>query len=217
MLPSRQRLRALAFAPLLGTCVAGTTRALAEGGAAGGPPMSSTTIGLGVESLGLAPYPMPSKGARLSVVTAPGREIEATYIEAEKTVLLAEVAFSEAELRYRAWLSDSVYVGLGIGYRDVTVAYDVFMADDAPDEHVEEQHKMLTASAHFGAEYQVFGFVFVGIDLFGVSSPVKELNESDDFPEGAANYEEDPETYPYINSALGTSYHVARTYVKVRI
>ncbi len=182
---------------------------------AAGQGETASTAAVGVELTGRAPYPLSSRGARLAYALSPSQDIEITYVEAEKTVLLADFRFRELVLRHKIWLDPYVHCGYGVGLRDIDADYEVFVAGSSANQGVSEHHQAITGNVHFGVEFNPFSVFVIGSDLFGVSVPLRWLEHDDGFPPAAEEFEEDPKD-AYVSGGFKVSYHLIRTYLAVR-
>lgn len=172
-------------------------------------------VAVGLELTGRAPYPLESRGARLAYALTSGQDLELTYVEAKKTVLLADFRFRELVLRHKIWLDPYVHCGYGIGLRNIDVDYEVFVSGASANRDVSEHHQAITGNVHVGVEFNPFSIFVVGSDIFGVSVPLRWTANDDGFPTAAEDFEEDPKD-AYVSGGFKVSYHLLRTYLAVR-
>jgi len=183
---------------------------------------SNHTVSASYEFYGRAPYPGFSRGARVGYIFSNRQELGLSYVTAEQDLLLTSYQYNEYALMLSFWTSHYIYFGLGGGYRTVTINSQVFTQPAAENEatathQVHEQYKMLTANSALGIEIPIFANLVIGAEIFGVSTPIHWFKKTSNFPDNAAEYEEDPKSYPYIRDGLKTNYHLIRSFVKVRL
>ena len=174
------------------------------------------------EFYGRAPYPGYARGGRVGYIFSNRQEIGLSYVTSEQDLLLTAFSYSEYALMLSFPLNDYIYFGIGAGYRTVTIKSQVFTQSATSDEpavaqEVGEQYKMLTGNLLLGFEIPILANLVIGAEVFGLSSPVHWLKKSSDYPDNAADYEEDPKSYPYIRDGLKSNYHLLRSFVKVRL
>jgi hypothetical protein len=190
--------------------------ALAGGLAAPALAGSEDVVVAGVEATGSAPYPSLSRGLRLGYRPEDRYEIQLTYVESQRDVLLSHDEYKEYALRLAHQLIPLVHCGYGLALRDVTLDYDVFITDQADEKPVHEHAQAVAANAFLGLQTTAFNTVTVGSDLFTISVPLRWLKHDGRFPDDAAELEDDPKTFPYVASAFKTNMQFLRTYVEVR-
>lgn len=173
------------------------------------------------EFYGRAPYPLIARGGRIGYLTNGGLETELAHIISNHSVLMTDFRYRETTLMVKSSTGQYAYVGAGIGYRQVNLSSEVFLQGDAdngnPRVPVREQYKALTANLVLGFEAVLGKHFVLGFDLFSISSPVYWIKRSNNFPDNSEDYEEDPKSLPFIKEGLGTSYQMARTFIKVRL
>lgn len=179
---------------------------------------SSKTFAVGAELFGRSPYPLSSRGVRFDYLMREDLSVGFSYIESERSVLLADYRYTEACIVGKSFLSSLLHVSYGLGVRDVVLAYDIFEQEDeaAPDEQIAEKHQAMIANVRFGIDQTIFDTITIGTDLISVSSPLHWTKQDDRFPDGAKDYDEDPKGFPYIDAGFSTNVHVLRTYLLVR-
>lgn len=186
-----------------------------------GTAASENMYSVAYEFYGRSPYPITSRGARISYLPAGGSEIEVSHVRSSYTVLMTDFQYRETSLTMKARSGRYITLTGGLGYRTANLTSDVSIrsADEAMTSRVtvEEDFRAITANFGLGCEYAVSRNFLLGFDLFSVSSPVYTIKKTDNFPDNSAEYEEDPKSLPFIRDGLGTSYQMVRSYIKVRL
>lgn len=188
-----------------------------EAGAGTSSPRLGTNLSLGADFFGMAPYPIQSNGGRVGYFVSDRLEIGATYLRSRSEILLADTDYREYGVHLSAFLDGNFYWGVGLAFRDVTLAYDLFTAETEPMVAAKEHHQSVAGTAHFGFQFTLFDRITVGSDLAGVSVPVHWVRQNDQFPNDANAREEDPKTFPVIKESLGANLQVLKSYIKVRL
>jgi len=174
---------------------------------------------LGAEVYGLAPYPLSSRGIRAGYALSDTFELEASYVKSDNKLLMIHIEYSEVELRLNGFVSDLLYVGIGVADRRVKLSYDVLLSgtdSSSTSAQIAEAHHGLAVSAHIGTELTFFDYLTVGSDFLSFSKTVHRIEGKDEFPEDADASEENPRDLPFVGSALDGNIQFLRTYLKVR-
>jgi hypothetical protein len=186
-----------------------------------GAPSGENFYSLSYEYYGRAPYPITSRGARVGFLPAGGSEVEISHVRSEYSVLLTSFTFNETTLIMRSKAGSYIAFSGGLGYRQADLETNVFLRSEDPDlkpqAAVSEEFKAITVNFGLGCEIPLSRNFLLGFDLFSVSSPIYAIKKTDNFPDNSAEYEEDPKSLPFIRDGLGTSYQMARSFIKVRL
>ena len=172
-------------------------------------------VSISVQVFGFSPYPMISRGVRGSYTISDVTEIEVSYLESSKTVLMSDLKYSEYALNVINRPLEMVYWGYGVGLRTVELSYSVFVQSQAEKLPVLEKGQAISGLGFIGVEVPIEDYFAIGADLFGVSAPLLWLKREDEFPDAANSFEENPRDFPYVESAFSLSFQVLRAYVKV--
>jgi len=143
----------------------------------------ASTAAAGVEPVGFAVYPIPTRGAEVSWFVEDDRTLTLSVARGETEQLLAKHEAELAVLKYRMLVGDITHLSLGAGVR--TLRYE--------REAVAIEAKELVGEANFGNRLK-WGPFALGCDWLGVTLPFKALSTKKDWPadvseEDAAEYE----------------------------
>jgi hypothetical protein len=183
---------------------------------------SNQSVFAAYEFYGRAPYPGNALGGRAGYIFSNRQELSLTYVTSKQDLLLTSFSYNEYALVLSFWLNEYIYLSIGGGHRTVTINSQVFTepfvsGEPSVAQEVSEIYKVLTGNMALGFEIPIFSNLVIGAEVFGLSSPIHWIKKSSNYPDNAADYEEDPKSYPYIRDGLKSNYHLMRSFVKVRL
>lgn len=141
------------------------------------------TVALGVEPIGYAVYPIPTRGAFLDYYLTPDGVVGISYARGQHQQLLAENYAEMTMVRYRWLIGSLTRVNIGAGYRTLGTRYSV-RTSTGEDADVDTSMKVVLAELSFGTHLEL-GVLQISCDWLGISVPLSKVAYKDGFPETA--------------------------------
>jgi hypothetical protein len=186
-------------------------------------PEAATSSGAGTRTLALelygrTPYPSVSRGLRLAYTGQATPTLEIAYVESQNNLLLTNTRYRAVELRVMRQNAGLGRWGVGLGAREVSVAYDTYPSEPTNETEaipVQETWQSIDFIAGAGIATTLGGHAVVGSDLISVAVPLKWIKRRSSRARDGLDDDDDPKDYPYIREGFGANMQLLRTYVGV--